>query len=78
MKIRMVSQAFTQLGAFERGQKLTSGGKFSEAFLLHLVNDCGAAEIIEAKIIQLVAENKAITNASIPAKKKRGRPRIRS
>ena len=88
MKIRMISQAFTPFGAFERGQELQSGGKFTEEFLVHLVEAAGAAEYIEAKmekpveenkmVKKPVPENKAITNASIPTKKKRGRPPKRS
>jgi len=58
MKIRIITNhLISTAGEFHLGQVLTSD-KHSEAFLRHLVDDAGAAEYIEAKIVQPVTENK--------------------
>jgi len=87
MKIRIISNPITPYGSFDKGKVLTTE-KYPESFLRHLVDDCGAAEYIEVKMETPVIENKmvkkpvpvnkAITNASLPTKKKRGRPPKRS
>lgn len=46
MKIRILEPAFSPYGDLEVGQILTDN-KYPVAFLLHLVNDAGAAEFIE-------------------------------
>lgn len=45
LKIRITSQCFTTMGAFDPNDEL-SEPKYSRAFLLHLVNEAKAGEII--------------------------------
>lgn len=73
MKIRILNaNVFTQFGAFSRGDVLDEAD-YSNEFFNHLLNQVRCAEVIEAKIINPVIENK-----QVPAKKKRGRPKKHS
>jgi len=57
MKVRIISTPITPYGSFGKGDVLTSD-KYPETFLVHLVEAAGAAEYIEAKIVQPVTEVK--------------------
>lgn len=66
MKIRMTGQAFSPYGVFEKDQELTERA-LPRAYMYHLVNDCGVAEIIEP-------EKKIETKVTVEAEKpRRGR-----
>ena len=73
MKIKMKSMAFTQSGMFDKGQVLTDK-QYSKEFMLHLVNEANAAEIIEydTKIMPKV-ENKIVQPSETKVKKRKGK-----
>lgn len=86
MRVKIISNPITPLGSFSRGDILNSGGKFTDVFLLHLI-ECGAAEPLdyETKVddtyeakkkpqsIQLSLQAKAspVTTASMPRKRRK-------
>ncbi len=87
MKINIVAaQVITQKGMFSRGDIL-SAPPYDEAFLLHLVNDAGAAVIVKAPENKMNTDyeplKKSLSTQSLPPAKasqkpiakKRGRPR---
>lgn len=89
MKIRITSNPITMYGDFSRGQ-IIDDTKYPKAFLMHLVHEAGAAELVELKIdpplqtkIDPPTEKKSVApilSQSLPQDKvsqkpTRGRPR---
>lgn len=59
MKIEMVSMAFTPFGVLEKGEILTTK-RYPKDFLQHLVNDCGAAKVLDYETKVETIEQKVI------------------
>lgn len=58
MKIRIKSMVFTQKGVFNPGDELTDND-FSKEFMLHLVNEANAADMLEYETkIEQITETK--------------------
>lgn len=65
--------AFTPYGVLEKGTEITDG-KIPKEFLIHLVEDAGAAEYMdkdsyETKVIEVEAVKKPLSSQSLPQAK---------